>query len=394
MADSTVRRNMARALSVYKAGNYGLLARALGAKFGLPRRHTSPHTSGVVSEPWTVDRVELTDRQLVVQGWSIPADTGPAFERREFRVNGRPFDRIEYPLPRPDVGTVFWQRPNAALSGFACSAELVDTAYPAGVLEIERVRPSATVLDRGRDSWFVPDPARHADLPDEDRRFRVIANRDRDGFLSTGATDYYRLDRAIGGLTGRRLHEFARILDWGCGCGRVARHFPASHAAAFTGCDIDHNNVTWCSEHLAGTFVASAIVPPLPFRNGEFNLVYGISVFTHLREPLQLKWLEELARVTAKGAYLLLTTHGATALEFAAMSPADFALTRSEIARRGILVGSSNSQIDGHADHRGEYVNVFHSHDYIRRVWSRYFDVVAIHPGYIFTHDLVVLRKG
>ena len=40
-----------------------------------------------------------------------------------------------------------------------------------------------------------------------------------------------------------------------------------------------------------------------------------------------------------------------------------------------------------------EYVNVYHSHAYIRDVWSRYFDVLAILPAYIFTHDLIVLRK-
>ena len=55
--------------------------------------------------------------------------------------------------------------------------------------------------------------------------------------------------------------------------------------------------------------------------------------------------------------------------------------------------GARFRDVDGHAEHGGEYVNVFHSHDYIRRTWGRYFDVVAINPGYILTHDLVVLRK-
>jgi SAM-dependent methyltransferase len=282
---------------------------------------------------------------------------------------------------------------NAELCGFECRSGLSSDAYRDGVLEIERVRPSASALDRGRDSWFVPDPSLHTDLPDADRRYRVIGNRDAAGFLQTGATDYHRLDRAILGLTGRRLHEFDHILDWGSGCGRVARHFPKPRAGALTGCDIDHDNVRWCTEHLAGRFVDSNIVPPLPFDDGEFDLVYGISVFTHLREPLQFEWLQELARITRSNGYLLLTVHGTTALEFAPMAPSEVAHTQRAIAQKGLLVGGANSQIDGHADHKGEYVNVFHSHDYVRRTWSRYFDVVAILPGYIFTHDLVVLRK-
>ncbi len=392
-ARSSVGSTLARALGVAKSRNYSLFASLIASRLGFPlRARRSTDCGVVVAEPWTVDRVDIGGGRLRVQGWSIPSGAA-AIERREFRFNGRPLERIEYPLPRPDVGKVFWQRANGELCGFDCTTPVDGDVYRDGALEIERVRPSATPLDRGRDCWFVPDPARHADLPDEDRRFRVIGNRDRDGFLATGATDYHRLDRAVTALSGRRLHEFARVLDWGSGCGRVARHFPRSHASALTGCDIDHDNVAWCRAHLPGTFVASAIDPPLPFDNASFDLLYGISVFTHLREPLQLAWLDELARVTARGAYLLLTVHGPTALEFASLREPELAATQASIARSGLLVASSNAQIDGHADHRGEYVNVFHSHDYIRRTWSRHFDVVHILPGYIFTHDVVVLRK-
>jgi SAM-dependent methyltransferase len=249
-------------------------------------------------------------------------------------------------------------------------------------------------VERGRDSWFAPDPALHGDLPDEDRRFRVIGDRDARGFLVSGATDYHRMDRALVEVTGKRLHEFAQVLDWGVGCGRVARHFPAAHAAALTGCDIDGDNAGWCSAHLPGTFVASRLTPPLPFARGRFDLVYGISVFTHLREPMQLAWLEELARVTRPGAILLLTTHGQTAIDFSRLAPADYRRTHDRVAREGIVVSGTNSQLDGHAEHAGEYVNVWHSADYVRRTWGRYFDVLHILPGYILHHDLVVLRNS
>ena len=43
-------------------------------------------------------------------------------------------------------------------------------------------------------------------------------------------------------------------------------------------------------------------------------------------------------------------------------------------------------------DQPGEYVNVFHHRDYVSRHWSRWFEVLHVIPGYIFTHDLVVLR--
>jgi hypothetical protein len=36
---------------------------------------------------------------------------------------------------------------------------------------------------------------------------------------------------------------------------------------------------------------------------------------------------------------------------------------------------------------------VFHSRRHITRSWRRHFDIVRILPGYVFTHDLVVVRR-
>jgi len=348
----------------------------------------------LVAEPWYVDRVSIEGTRLAVAGWSMPVHGARQPAQGWFSVNGRPFDTIRYPLPRADVGAVFWQRDGAANSGFECEIADLPQPYPGGVLEITRVRPDTPEVERGRDSWFKPDPALHADLPDEERRFRVIGDRDPVGFLVSGATDYHRLDRALAAVSGRHLHESRRLLDWGVGCGRVARHFPAGRGAFLTGCDIDRDNVEWCSQHLHGTFVASLLTPPLPFGDASFDVVYGISVFTHLREPMQLRWLAELARVTAPGAILLLTTHGQTAIDFSRLSPADYARVTQDVQSAGIVVSGTNTQLDGHAEHEGEYVNVYHSADYVRRTWGGFFEVLHILPGYILHHDLVVLRRS
>ena len=347
----------------------------------------------LAAEPWYVDRVTIDGARLAVAGWSMPVDAAHEPPDGWFKVNGRTFDSVRYPLLRQDVGAVFWQREGSEMCGFECAIEALADPYPNGVLEIQRVMPDTPAVERGRDSWFKPDPALHVDLPDADRRFRVIGDRDPVGFLVSGATDYHRMDRALVAVSGRRLHAFARVLDWGVGCGRVARHFPAAHAPRLTGCDIDRDNVEWCSAHLAGSFVASRLTPPLPFDDGCFDLVYGISVFTHFREAMQLRWLEELARVSAPGAILLLTTHGQTAIDFSRLPPAEYRRVQDDVRRAGIVVSGVNTQLDGHAEHAGEYVNVYHSADYVRRTWGRYFDVEHVLPGYILHHDLVVLRK-
>jgi hypothetical protein len=344
------------------------------------------------AEPWYVDRVMIEGSHVRAEGWSMPVGEREPDEGW-FTINGRRCDRVAYPLRRDDVGAALWQRRDAANCGFVADIDVLPEPYPDGMMEIRRVRADTPRIEQGRDAWFLPDPTRHGDLPGEDRRFRVIGDRDARGFLVSGATDYRRLDRALVEITGRHMHAYARVLDWGVGCGRIARHFAAANARAVTGCDLDHDNVAWCREHLRGTFVASTLVPPLPFDDDAFDLVYGISVFTHLREGMQLRWLAELSRVTQPGAMLMMTTHARTAIDFSRLPPDTYADTCARVERDGIVVSGINSQLDGHAEHAGEYVNVYHSEDYVRRTWGCYFEILAILPGYILHHDLVVMRK-
>jgi SAM-dependent methyltransferase len=53
--------------------------------------------------------------------------------------------------------------------------------------------------------------------------------------------------------------------------------------------------------------------PPLPFEDASFDLVYSISVFTHLDEEMQDAWLNELKRVLRPGGILIITVHGLNA---------------------------------------------------------------------------------
>jgi SAM-dependent methyltransferase len=361
---------------------------------GNPARGITESLPRLVAEPWYVDRISIAGSRLAAEGWSmmpVPGATEPA--EGWFTVNGRSFDSIRYPLLRVDVGEVFWMREGAASCGFAAVVEGIDDPYPGGYLEIRRVVAGTPEVERARDSWFRPDPALHADLPDAAQRFRVIGNHDADGFLVSGATDFQRIDRAILAVAGRHLAQSGRVLDWGVGCGRVARHFPRAHAFALTGCDIDADNVGWCAAHLPGRYLGCTIEPPLPFADHSFDVIYGVSVFTHLREALQSRWLAELARIAAPGAIVAVSVHGRSAIDFSRLAPAEYQRQIVALERDGIVETGTNSQLDGYADHRGEYVNVLHGADYLRRVWSRWFDVIHILPGYILHHDLVLLRK-
>jgi hypothetical protein len=48
----------------------------------------------------------------------------------------------------------------------------------------------------------------------------------------------------------------------------------------------------------------------MPFEKHTFDAVYGISIFTHLSEPLHYRWFSELVRITRQGGVLMLTLQG------------------------------------------------------------------------------------
>ena len=111
------------------------------------------------------------------------------------------------------------------------------------------------------------------------------------------------------------IAQVESMLDFGCGCGRVVRHW-AGLPARLVGSDYNARLVAWCRANLPfAHFDQNELGPPLRYEDGEFDVVYALSVFTHLPEDLQQRWLQELARVLRPGGHLLLTLHGDAYLE-------------------------------------------------------------------------------
>lgn len=103
-----------------------------------------------------------------------------------------------------------------------------------------------------------------------------------------------------------------RILDFGCGAGRTLRHFTAEATEAeFWGCDIDEESVRWMEEEMCPPFRAfvNSSEPPLDQPDSSFDLIWAISVFTHLTSSWS-RWLVELHRLLKPDALLLVTFMG------------------------------------------------------------------------------------
>jgi SAM-dependent methyltransferase len=163
--------------------------------------------------------------------------------------------------------------------------------------------------------------------------------------------------------------EEKRILDFGCGAGRTLRHFSAEAAQGeFWGCDIDQASIRWMEEQMCPPFhvFINGAEPPLDQPDSSFDLIWAISVFTHLPSSWS-RWLIELHRVLKVGGLLLITFMGEGMSEEIAGEPWD----ESGFGMNVIRCGQS-WELGGPM--------VLHSPWWIEEHWGRAFEILAITP--------------
>ncbi|MBA4186974.1 MAG: hypothetical protein C0467_03050 [Planctomycetaceae bacterium] len=357
------------------------------------------------AEPWVLDQLDVADDGVKIGGWALPPiDPNTS---ATFAINGQPFDRLDYPREIPIFKDSLWMRPRAEAAGFRAERRQPRAKlFCDGFISISFNFPGRPVRAPYRSAWYRPtlpsyhstwyfrDPSLQIALPDTKRRYRVIGSESEDMFSLGGFTDFMRMNALLEDRFQFGYRDCQRILDWGCGCGRVARYFATVPGVDFHGGDIDPDNVSWCHDNLKfGTFHHLPLHPPTRLAEGSFDLVYGISVFTHLRENVQFSWLQELNRILKPGGIALATIHGPTTMNYAMMPAEHHRLITQRIETEGFVITASNDQIDDVVEDKDYYVNVAHSRNYIRKQWGQTFEVVDILPGFIWTHDLVVLRK-
>jgi SAM-dependent methyltransferase len=218
-------------------------------------------------------------------------------------------------------------------------------------------------------------------------RFRVHGDLGLEGFLESGRQCSEDIQTSLAAV-GRDLSSFDRALDFGCGCGRTLLSLaPDAKNSELFGTDIDEEAIAWCRASLEqATFSLNGERPPLDFPDRFFDLVYAVSVFTHLPESLQLAWLQELRRVTAPGGLVLLTVRGPSYAD--TLSPEK----RVELGAHGFVF----SPMPPHLQHLfpAWYQTATMTEDYIRRTWSVVFEIVRRIPRAVDgAQDMIILRR-
>lgn len=207
---------------------------------------------------------------------------------------------------------------------------------------------------------------------------------------------YERLGRAVWEDFKARLPEGwsigrKRVLDFGCGAGRLLRHLiPEAADAELWGCDIDRSSIEWLEENLSPPLhvFVNGERPPLPHASGTLDLILAASVFTQIVEEWS-SWLLELHRVLTDDG-LLVASFVSTGLSFP-LQNADWHDAWDD-DRIGMHVLGSGTPWD-----EGGPV-VYHSPWWIEAHWGRAFEILHLQPAGLahpsgFGQGFAVMRK-
>ena len=175
-----------------------------------------------------------------------------------------------------------------------------------------------------------------------------------------------------------------RVLDFGCGAGRTLAHFLGeAEQGEVWGCDIDEPSIAWIESNLSPPLhaVPCGERPPLPFEDGSFDLVWAISVFTHLTDSWSA-WLLEMRRILRPDGLLIATFMGKAVSEWLIEEPWDDDRHGMNVLRH------LSAWEDG-----GPLV--LHSEWWVRAHWGRAFEILEIadrlpHEGWV--HSWALMR--
>lgn len=193
---------------------------------------------------------------------------------------------------------------------------------------------------------------------------------------------------------GPKLGAGMKILDFGCGCARVSRNFPKLTGASVVGSDLHEAAIEWCQRHMPhGTFLQGAETPPMELPSNSVDVMFALSVLTHLDQDLEGAWLAEWKRLLKPGGLAIVTYHGEAFIDKTIAKNAPRLTEIEDMWKTHNGIAFCN---DGAWDgvFPGTYQTTYHREDYLRRVWGEHFEILDLLPSgsFVNSQDVAILR--
>jgi len=215
-----------------------------------------------------------------------------------------------------------------------------------------------------------------------------------EGYLS-GGKEHVSTMLELVKASGFSFTKDNRILDLGCGAGRMIRHLKhLSESCEVWGTDISAEHIYWCKQHLSPPFhfATTTTMPHLPFEDRYFNLIYCGSVFTHI-DDLAEAWLLELRRILSPNGRAYLTIHDNHTIELFDRPDQDHSLGKR--MKDNDLYNKSKNSLGMLAIGRDVQSLIFYDIDYFCKTLSSMYEILSVTPeGHGYQTAILVRRKG
>lgn len=285
-------------------------------------------------------------------------------------------------LPRPDVGIYVPSIPTAQTCGFdfvlptpstqVCCIQ-IDVVYNDQTCErLLNYEVSQIRLLKNKLSDYQAQ-MRNIPIPNGELIFLTQGHTQSDEYSSNIIPALLTMQSYLE-KSGIEIQKIKTLLDFGCGSGRllVGWHIISPHIELF-GCDLNAHLIQWAQQNLPSAIHCQLnnLTPPLPYQNDQFDLIYLISVFTHLSITTQKQWIAELKRILRPNAYILITLHGLLYVKNTFHHQPD--RVQSFIDQGYLEIGSENEE-------GANQFSTFHHHSFVRELFSD-FELIGFFPN-------------
>lgn len=345
------------------------------------------------------EKINHVDNKLQIQGWMFRSvlNLKKGFFPRKSADCG--LDKIliilsndkiyqTNAIDRKDVRQVFSSIEKANQSGFYIEIPLSEKdAYETNTISAVGIRGGENVCRM--DTWYSKKWVLNTSVPAT--LMKRVANTENNGFFIASSYksfyDYFNLLRKH-----IPVNEIHRMLDWGCGCGRLIMTLArATGIPEICGCDVDEEAIEWCRLTYANQpnlkFSIVPFNPPTAYKSESFDVVLANSVLTHLSKKSQMDWLSEISRILKPGGFFIASIHGESATFY------NFGTDPGNILQSGIFDENMDDNLKGIAP-EGYYRGTFQSREYTENTYGDFFKIREyVKMGSMNFQDMVLMQK-